>query len=102
MDAFSNLAEVHLPADYPAGRPSARWRDPGAVPAAAPGAEALRAFLAAQAPGEPVLCELLAFPSPATHWVSVQLKAGETVCATPFGSKTVQSTHFTVVKVRTQ
>ena len=28
-------------------------------------------------------------PSPATHWASVQLKAGETVCRTPFGSKTV-------------
>ena len=39
-------------------------------------------------------------PSPATQLlVSVQLKAGETVCATPFGSKTVQNTHFTVVKL---
>ena len=28
-------------------------------------------------------------PSPATHWASLQLKAGETVCKTPFGSKTV-------------
>ena len=31
----------------------------------------------------------LAFPSPATHWARLQLKAGETVCKTPFGSKTV-------------
>ena len=39
-------------------------------------------------------------PIPATQLlVSVQLKAGETVCATPLGSKTVQNTHFTVVKL---
>ena len=30
-----------------------------------------------------------ACPSPATHWASLQLKAGETVCMTPFGSKRV-------------
>ena len=28
-------------------------------------------------------------PRPATHWASLQLKAGETDCKTPIGSKTV-------------